>query len=181
MCTKNQKWSLRFFEECPLNRGFPLNRCPLNRASTVLTKFLLFHDIHDWIFSDDSYHSASASPQEEPSRPLVNHRYVPPARVLPPTGVFDFDADNAADPSGLATNSIFYFLFPFCTKSLICLEGPHWGNTYLFRSFQQLYFLCLGSLKGFLSHGTLQGPSAHLVRCFWNYREKQGTLPGVLL
>jgi len=49
--------------------------------------------------SDDSYHSASASPQEEPSRPLVNHRYVPPARVLPPTGVFDFDADNAADPS----------------------------------------------------------------------------------
>ena len=34
-----------------------------------------------------------------------------------------------------ATNSII-FLFPFCEKSLICLEGksitPHWGNTILF-------------------------------------------------
>ena len=34
-CTKNPKWSPRFSEECPLNWGFPLNRCPLNRASTV--------------------------------------------------------------------------------------------------------------------------------------------------
>ena len=35
-----------------------------------------------------------------------------------------------------------YFLFPFCEKSLICLEGksmtPHQGNTILFRSSQQL-------------------------------------------
>ena len=61
----------------------------------------------------------------------------------------------AADlASGLATNSIF-FLFPFCKKSLICLEGksmtPHRGNTILFRSSQQLPRLCLGPSKGFLS------------------------------
>ena len=40
-------------------------------------------------------------------------------------------------PAGLATNSIF-FLFPFCEKSLICLEDksmtPHRGNTILFSS-----------------------------------------------
>ena len=56
--------------------------------------------------------------------------------------------------SGLATNSIF-FLFPFCEKSLICLEGksmtPHRGNTIPFRSTQQLPRLRLGHSKGFLS------------------------------
>ena len=39
LCTKNQKWSPKFSEGCPLNRGFPLNRCPLNRAFTVLSVF----------------------------------------------------------------------------------------------------------------------------------------------
>ena len=56
--------------------------------------------------------------------------------------------------TGLDTNSIF-FLFPFCEKSLICLEGksmtPHWGNTILFRSSQQLPRLRLRPSKGFLS------------------------------
>ena len=65
------------------------------------------------------------------------------------------------DGPGLATNSIL-FLFPFCTKSLICLEGklmtPHWRNTILFRSSLQLPRLCLG-------------PSTRLVRCFRNYRD----------
>ena len=49
----------------------------------------------------------------------------------------------------------FFFLFPFCENSLICLEGksmtPHRGNTILFRSSQQLPRLRLGSSKGFLS------------------------------
>ena len=53
---------------------------------------------------------------------------------------------------GLATNSI---MFPFCEKSLICLKGksmtPHWGNSILFRSSQQLPCLRLGPSKGFLS------------------------------
>ena len=48
-----------------------------------------------------------------------------------------------------------FFLFPFCRKSLICLEGksmtPRRGNTILFRSSQQLPRLCLGPSKGFLS------------------------------
>ena len=52
---------------------------------------------------------------------------------------------------GLATNSI----FPFCEKTLICLEGksmtPHRGDTILFRSSQQLLRLRLGPLKGVLS------------------------------
>ena len=41
---------------------------------------------------------------------------------------------------GLVTNSI--LLFPFREKSLICLDGklmnPSLGNTFLFRSYQQL-------------------------------------------
>ena len=49
----------------------------------------------------------------------------------------------------------FFFLFPFCENSLICLEGksmnPHRGNTIFFRSSQQLPRLRLGPLKGFLS------------------------------
>jgi len=32
-------------------------------------------------------------------RPPVNHRYVPPSRVVPPAGVQDFDFANIADPS----------------------------------------------------------------------------------
>ena len=48
-----------------------------------------------------------------------------------------------------------FFLFPFCKKSLICLEGKsmttHRGNTILFRSSQQLPRLRLGPVKGFLS------------------------------
>ena len=48
-----------------------------------------------------------------------------------------------------------FFLFHFCTESLIPLEGksmtPHQGNTILFRSSQQLPRLCLGPSKGFLS------------------------------
>ena len=35
LCTKNQKWLPKFFVERPLNRGFPLNRCPLKRAFSV--------------------------------------------------------------------------------------------------------------------------------------------------
>ena len=53
-------------------------------------------------------------------------------------------------PSGLDTNSI---LFPFCKKSLICLEGNSMtsqrGNTIIFCSSQQLPCLCLGPSKGF--------------------------------
>ena len=56
--------------------------------------------------------------------------------------------------AGLATNSII-FCFPFCKKSLICLEGksmtPHRGNAILFCSSQQLPRLRLGPSKGFLS------------------------------
>ena len=48
-----------------------------------------------------------------------------------------------------------FFSFPFCKKSLICLEGksmtPHWGNTILCSSSKQLPHLYLGPLKGFLS------------------------------
>ena len=48
-----------------------------------------------------------------------------------------------------------FFLFPFCEKSLIYLEGksmaPHRGNNILFCSSQQLPRLRLGPLKGFLS------------------------------
>ena len=48
-----------------------------------------------------------------------------------------------------------FFLFPFCIKSLICLEGksitPYWGDTILFSSSQQLPRLRLGPLKSFLS------------------------------
>ena len=48
-----------------------------------------------------------------------------------------------------------FFLFHFCEKSLICLEGKsmksHRGNTILFRSSQQLPRLRLGPSKGFLS------------------------------
>ena len=48
-----------------------------------------------------------------------------------------------------------FFLFSFCAKLLICLEGklmtPHRGNTILFRSSQQLPRLRLGPSKGFLS------------------------------
>ena len=44
---------------------------------------------------------------------------------------------------------------------------PHWGNTVLFRSSQQLFGLCLGPLKGFLScHGALQVPLTYIVRNF---------------
>ena len=68
------------------------------------------------------------------------------------------------------------FCFFFCEKSLICLESklitPNWGNTFLFRSYQQLPCLHLGPLRCFLSwHGALQGPSTHLERCFRNYRD----------
>ena len=53
---------------------------------------------------------------------------------------------------GLNTNSIF-FCFPFCKKSLICLEGksmtPHRVNAILFRSSQQLPRLRVGPSKGF--------------------------------
>ena len=55
---------------------------------------------------------------------------------------------------GLATNSSF-FCFLFVKKSLICLKSksmtPHWGNTFLFHSSQQLPCLHLGPLNGFLS------------------------------
>ena len=48
-----------------------------------------------------------------------------------------------------------FFLFLFCERALICLEGksmtPHRGNTILFCSFQQLPPLRLGPSKGFLS------------------------------
>ena len=60
--------------------------------------------------------------------------------------------DSGGGAAGLATNSIF-FLFPFCEKSLICLEGksmtPHQGNTILFLSSQQLPRHGLNPLKGF--------------------------------
>ena len=58
-----------------------------------------------------------------------------------------------------------FFLLPFCTKSLICLEDksmiPRWGRTILFRSSLLLPHHCLGPLKGFLSYpfrADLQGP-----------------------
>ena len=48
-----------------------------------------------------------------------------------------------------------FFMFPFCKRSLICLEGksmtPHQGNTNRKRSSQQLPRLRLGPSKGFLS------------------------------
>ena len=59
---------------------------------------------------------------------------------------------------------LYFFLFPFCENSLICLEGksmpPGRGNTILFRSSQQL-------------------PRLRLVRCFRNYRDTR-TPSGVL-
>ena len=49
---------------------------------------------------------------------------------------------------------------------------PHWGNTIIFPSIQQLPRLCLGPLKSFLSwHDALQGPLTCLVHCFQNYIE----------
>ena len=60
-----------------------------------------------------------------------------------------------AKPSAWSMTGLNFFLFPFCEKSLICLEGksmtPHRGNTILFLSSQQLPRLRLGPLKGFLS------------------------------
>ena len=48
-----------------------------------------------------------------------------------------------------------FLMFPFCEKSLTCLEGksmtPDRGNTILFHSSQQLPRLRLGPSKGFLS------------------------------
>ena len=51
----------------------------------------------------------------------------------------------------------YFFLFPFCTKSLICPDHtPRRENTTLFHCSQQLPLLRLGPLKGFLSwHSTL--------------------------
>ena len=62
------------------------------------------------------------------------------------------------DGSNLAATQVWtitqFFLFPSCEKSLICLEGksmtPHWGNTILFRSSQQLPRLRLLPLDIFL-------------------------------
>ena len=50
------------------------------------------------------------------------------------------------------------------------LLTPRWGNSFLFRSFQKLPGLHVKLLKGFVNwhHCTLQGPSTHLLRCFWN-------------
>jgi len=45
--------------------------------------------------SDESYHSASEGNDHE----AKNHRYNPPARVVPPTGVKDFDLENLDDPA----------------------------------------------------------------------------------
>ena len=76
----------------------------------------------------------------------------------------DFENDNPKGEGvpGLATNSI--FLFPFCEKSLIWLEGksmtPDRGNTILFCSSQQL-------------------PRLRLVCCFRNYNDTS-TPSGVL-
>ena len=51
---------------------------------------------------------------------------------------------------------------------------PHRGNSFLFRSSQQLPCLHLGPLKGFLSwYGALQWRSTRLVRCLRNYRESR--------
>ena len=50
-------------------------------------------------------------------------------------------------------NYLNFFLFPFCTKSLICLKGksitPLRGNTIILRSSQQLPRLRLRPLKSF--------------------------------
>ena len=43
-----------------------------------------------------------------------------------------------------------FFLFPFCKLSGKTMT-PHWGKTFLFRSYQQLPRLCLKRLKGFFS------------------------------
>ena len=72
-------------------------------------------------------------------------------RSTSPSGTSD---STFAWPPGLLRHSIFSVSF-LCKKSLICLEGksmtPHWGNTLLYRSSQQLPRLCLRPLKGFLS------------------------------
>ena len=41
LCTKNKKRLPLFSEYFALNRGFPLNRCPLNRAYTISMLALL--------------------------------------------------------------------------------------------------------------------------------------------
>lgn len=47
---------------------------------------------------EESYHSASEG-NEEPTAQPSNYRYVPPARVIPPENVKDFDLENMDDPS----------------------------------------------------------------------------------
>ena len=93
------------------------------------------------------------------------------------TAVRPRTAAATAVTAGLDTNG-FFFMFPPCKKSFICLVDksmtPRRGNTILFCSSQQLHCLCLGALKGFLSwDATLQGPSSCLVRCLQNYRESR--------
>ena len=51
------------------------------------------------------------------------------------------------------------------------------GNVILFCSSQQVPCLRLGPLKGSLDwHKVLQGPTTHLLHCFWNYRERKDTV-----
>ena len=59
----------------------------------------------------------------------------------------------------------YFFCFLFVKKLSVCLEGksmtPCWGNTVLFRSYQQLPCPCLGPLKGAVSaqKALFQAPS----------------------
>ena len=84
-------------------------------------------------------------------------------------------SSSPSPPTGLATNSIFY-LSTLVKTHWFAWRANQWpprqGFTFLFCSSQQLPRLRLGPLKGFLSwHGTLQGPSTQLMRCFQNYRD----------
>ena len=80
----------------------------------------------------------------------------------------------------ISDHKLNFFLFPFfANKSLSCLEGksmtPCQGNTFLFRSSQQLPCVCLEPLNGLSWHGVLQGPLTCLVRSLRNYRETRIT------
>ena len=86
----------------------------------------------------------------------------------------------STDPTPLQVCSLTqFFFFLFCLKNhwLACvawINDPSSGRSGLLCSSKQLPCLSLSPLKGFLNwHGTVQGSSTCLMRCFQDYSEKR--------
>ena len=102
--------------------------------------------------------TAAAAASSSHHRPIASRKSVPAVSLfalvclVTMTNIHQHFPGSGGQP-GLATNS--FFLYPFCEKSLICLEGksltPCRGNTVLLRSSQQLPRLRLPPLERILS------------------------------